>query len=59
MSESTEQQVLIAWFRLQYPKYHLIAIPNGQLIGGRNKHALAAKYKAEGMTFHDRDWETF
>lgn len=50
MSESTEQQAVIQWFRFQYPKYRLIAIPNGQMIGGRNKFALLAKYKAEGMT---------
>ena len=50
MSESTEQQAVIQWFRIQYPKYRLIAIPNGQLIGGRNKFALEKKYKAEGMT---------
>jgi hypothetical protein len=50
MSESTEQQLLIKWFRLAYPKYRMISIPNGQMIGGRNKFALIAKYKAEGLT---------
>lgn len=50
MSESTEQQAVIQWFRLAYPKYRLIAISNGQMIGGRNKFALIKKYKAEGLT---------
>ena len=50
MSESTEQQLLIQWFKLAYPKYHLISIPNGQMVGGRNKFALINKYKAEGLT---------
>lgn len=50
MSESTEQQALISWFMLAYPKCRLISIPNGQMIGGRDKFALIAKYKAEGLT---------
>ena len=50
MSESTEQQAVVSWFAMQYPKYRLISVPNGQMIGGRNKFALIAKYKAEGLT---------
>jgi hypothetical protein len=50
MSESSEQIAVVQWFRLQYPKYRLISIPNGQMIGGKNKYALIAKYKAEGLT---------
>ncbi len=53
MSESTEQQAVVEWFRYLYPKLHLIAIPNGQWIAGstkRGKHALIRKYKAEGLT---------
>jgi len=49
MSESTEQQLTVSWFRLQYSKYRLISIPNGQMVGGRNKYALVNKYKKEGM----------
>ena len=49
LSESTEQQLVVSWFRLQYPKYRLISIPNGQMVGGRNKYALVNKYKKEGM----------
>ena len=50
MSESTEQQAVVQWFSMQYPKYRLISVPNGQMIGCRNKFALIAKYKAEGLT---------
>ena len=50
MSESTEQQAVVQWFNMQYPKYRLISVPNGQMIGGKNKYALIAKYKAEGLT---------
>lgn len=50
MSESSEQIAVVQWFRLQYPQYRIIAIPNGSMIGGRNKYALIKKYKAEGMT---------
>ena len=50
MSESTEQQAVISWFKLAYPKYRLISIPNGQMIGGRNRFALINKYKSEGLT---------
>lgn len=52
MSESQEQQAVMQWFRLQYPEYHLIAIPNGQWIAGmgKRKYALINKYKKEGMT---------
>ncbi len=53
MSESTEQQTVIEWFRRVYPKVHLIAIPNGQWIAGssnKGKYALINKYKAEGLT---------
>jgi hypothetical protein len=49
MSESTEQIAVVQWFRFQYPKYRLISVPNGQMIGGRNKFALINKYKKEGM----------
>ena len=50
MSESTEQQATVQWVRRQYPKHRIISIPNGSMIGGRNKFALIKKYKAEGMT---------
>lgn len=52
MSESTEQVAVVSWFRLKYPKHHLIAIPNGQWIAGagKRKFALINKYKAEGLT---------
>ena len=52
MSESTEQQAVIQWFRMQYPKYRLISYPNGQWLAGEGKRKLGLirKYKAEGMT---------
>ena len=52
MSESSEQQALIQWFKLQYSQYRLVAIPNGQWIAGvgKQKFALINKYKAEGLT---------
>lgn len=51
MSESDEQQMVVSWFRLQYPKYRLIAVPNGQWVAGegKRKFALINKYKKEGM----------
>ncbi len=50
-SESSEQQAVISWFRLQYKHYRLIGIPNGQWIAGTGarKFALINKYKAEGL----------
>lgn len=52
MSEHDEQVAVIDWFRHIYPKYRLIAIPNGQWIAGtgKRKYALINKYKAEGLT---------
>ncbi|HHT9145516.1 MAG TPA: hypothetical protein ACFYD4_07540 [Candidatus Wunengus sp. YC61] len=52
MSEHNEQACLISWFRLKYPQYRLIAIPNGQWIAGTGgrKYALINKYKNEGLT---------
>lgn len=52
MSEHDEQVAVVQWFRLQYPQYRLIAIPNGQWIAGegKRKHALINKYRAEGLT---------
>ena len=51
MSEHDEQSALVAWFKRQYPQYSLciMAIPNGQLLGGRNKFALMNKLKKEGF----------
>lgn len=44
-SEHDIQKVCVEWFRMQYPKYLIYAIPNG---GERNK-IVAAKLKAEGV----------
>ena len=52
MSESTEQQAVIQWFRLQHPLLRLISYPNGQWVQGSGvrRAGLIRKYKAEGMT---------
>ena len=53
MSESSEQIAVVQWFRVVYPKLHLICIPNGQWIAGstkKGKYALINKYKREGLT---------
>tara|TARA_R110002012_G_C11479310_1_gene594846 strand:+ start:44 stop:418 length:375 start_codon:yes stop_codon:yes gene_type:complete len=51
MSEHDNQSAVVNWFKLQYPKYKdcIMAIPNGQLLGGRNKFALIKKLKREGF----------
>lgn len=45
VSEHQIQVACINWFRLQYPKYMIYAIPNG---GERNK-VVAARLTAEGV----------
>ena len=45
LSEHEIQVACINWFRFQYPKYLIYAIPNG---GQRNK-IVATKLKAEGV----------
>ena len=44
-TEHQEQVMLITWFRLQYPKYIIFAIPNG----GARHIVTAVKLKAEGV----------
>ena len=53
MSEHDQQVAVVQWFRIQYPKHKMIAIPQGQWIAGssiKGKYALIAKYKREGWT---------
>src|SRR3990172_5100066 len=52
ITEHQLQASIVQWFRLQYPKLNLIAIPNGQWIAGagKQKYALINKYLAEGLT---------
>ena len=45
ITEHQEQVMLINWFRLQYPKYIIFAIPNG----GARHIVTAVKLKAEGV----------
>lgn len=51
MSESDEQVAVVQWFRMQYPKEIIFAIPNGSWIAGSEgrKYALINKYKNEGL----------
>lgn len=44
-TEHQEQVMLITWFRLQYPKYIIFAIPNG----GVRHIVTAVKLKSEGV----------
>lgn len=50
MSESTQQALIVKWWRLQYPKFSKLLIPSqsGVMVGGRNKFAIIAKQKREG-----------
>ena len=47
--ENTLQAECIRWFRRQYPKIRLHSIPNGALIGGKNKFAVLNMLKATGL----------
>ena len=51
MSEHNHQVAVVDWFKLQYPQYKncIMAIPNGQMLGGRNKFALMKRLKREGF----------
>tara|TARA_R110000772_G_scaffold263054_1_gene382580 strand:- start:55 stop:417 length:363 start_codon:yes stop_codon:yes gene_type:complete len=51
MSEHDHQAAVVNWFKLQYPQYEkcIMSIPNGQMLGGRNKFALMNKLKKEGF----------
>lgn len=45
--ETTEQQIICQW--LTWNQISFMSIPNGAVIGGRNKWALIQKLKNEGM----------
>jgi hypothetical protein len=53
LSESQEQCLLVAWFRIQYPKYklNLFSIPNGAVLSGDNRARAIQmnRLKAEGL----------
>ena len=49
MTESKQQQLLIAWFKLQFPGKIIFAIPNGAALGGRNNLLLGKIRKREGL----------
>jgi hypothetical protein len=50
VSESEEQQIVVRWFRMTYPKLHLIAYPSGLWLGHNpsTKYAVIGKAKREG-----------
>lgn len=45
--ETSEQRTLVAWMRLRGIRH--FSVPNGTILGGRNKWGLLGKLKAEGM----------
>ena len=51
MSEHDHQAAVVKWFKMQYPqnKDCIMAIPNGQMLGGRNRFAQMNKLKKEGF----------
>lgn len=46
-TEHDEQVAVVAWCRLN--KIPIFSVPNGAVLGGRNKYALLNKLKAEGL----------
>jgi hypothetical protein len=49
MTESKQQQLVITWFKLQYPGKIIFAIPNGAMLGGRNPKQMGSLRKREGL----------
>jgi hypothetical protein len=51
VSEHVEQSNVVRWFRLQYPKLTMFAIPNGSHLAGdvRVRAIKMAKLKEEGL----------
>lgn len=47
MSESTEQQALIYWYRMQYPDRMIFAIPNGEWLHGNKLQRIKQMQKAK------------
>jgi len=50
LSESELQSQCVSWFRMQYPKLILFAIPNGAMLGGKNRFAMMNMLKKTGLT---------
>jgi hypothetical protein len=52
-TEASEQATVIAWARIYAPRYPelklLYAVPNGAIMGGRNRFAVVAWMKNMGM----------
>jgi hypothetical protein len=51
LTESKQQQLLISWWKLQYPGKIIFAIPNGAWLSGDKvtRAKLMRKMKAEGL----------
>lgn len=51
-TEHDEQVMFVNWFRLQFPRVMIIAVPNGAHLAGseRVRAAKMARMKAEGLT---------
>lgn len=47
MKESGEQKAVCDWLRIH--KIGFFSVPNGAVIGGKNKYALVQKLKNEGL----------
>lgn len=46
-SETHEQRCLVDWLRLRRVKF--FSVPNGAVLGGRNRYALLGRLRAEGL----------
>ena len=47
--ENSLQASCIQWFRLQYPSKLIFSIPNGALLGGKNRFAVINMLKRTGL----------
>ena len=46
-TETQEQRLLVDWLRIRRVRF--FSVPNGAVLGGRNRFALLAKLRAEGL----------
>ncbi len=47
--ENALQAGCVKWFRMQYPQRIILSIPNGALLGGKNRYAVLGMLKATGL----------
>ena len=48
-SENALQAACCRWFKYQYPQRLLIAVPNGAVLGGKNRWAMISMLKNTGL----------